>query len=119
MLTITLKWAKNLLLKHYLALHCRERPSLGLLEAKNEEKHQKIFYSLTRSKTNFPIFEFYFWRLFFEVIAMYLQILRKYCSFLRLHRYMHCFFGNENFAARVAKFDDILIIGLIKIYPAV
>ena len=87
--------------------------------SKNEEKHQKIFYSLTRSKTNFPIFEFYFWRLFFEVIAMYLQILRKYCSFLRLHRYMQWFFGNENFAARVAKFDDILTIGLIKIYPAV
>ena len=45
MLTVTLKWANNLFKQTFLNLRQGEMSSLGLLEAKNEEKLKKSIIS--------------------------------------------------------------------------
>ena len=81
MLTVTLKWANNLFKQTFLNLRQGEMSSLGLLEAKNEEKLKKNDYFLpileAQTKFIFLNFEFSSWRLFCEVIWRYLQMFRE------------------------------------------
>ena len=92
MLTVFLKWVKKLFYKHLLSLR---QSSLGLLEAKNKEKvKSNIFFFFDQAKNQLAHFggpkkfwkifnfEFFIWRLFFEVLGRYLQIFLKYI-FLR------------------------------------
>ena len=75
------KWANNLFKQTFLNLRQGEMSSLGLLEAKNEEKLKKNDYFLpileAQTKFIFLNFEFSSWRLFCEVIWRYLQMFRE------------------------------------------
>ena len=76
--------------------------SLIFFKAKNEDKLNKVVLLLFRSKTVLAIFkkikkifefiflnfEFYSWRLFFDVKGRFLQICKKKNTFLRSLRFL-------------------------------